>query len=658
MLLLSTLINLKAQTGPWVSAYYAGWSQGQANDGLLPAQNIDYGALTHVIHFSLVPGSNGTLDYSSNSITQANSSALVQAAHAAGKKALICVGGWATDGGFLGATGAATLPTFVSNLVGFMTSRGYDGVDIDWEPLNPGDAAQYTALITALRTALDAVSPRPLLTAATAWQPSILAQVQSKFDQINIMTYDLSGAWGGWVTWHNSAIYDGGYTFPSTGGPVPSANGMVDGFTSAGIAKGKIGIGIDFYAYVWSGGSGTPAGGATEPRQSWSSAPSVQSNLPYSSMMQTYYQPQYVHWDAGAQAAYLGIDNAGSANDKFISYDDETTCQKKVQYTRDKGIGGVIIWELGGGYLPSSFPNRDRLLQARRRNPDSPAGPPVGLSGQRHNGRCDCFHTHLEQFHRRHIVPGAGLGKFRFLHDSGRSERTLHNLGCGHRPPDLHGLLLARECHQFGRHKRMVRKLRLYDRERAPSSPSARRTGPGFSRNRRHRSRHQSHARVERLFRRFVVQAAGLRKLRLFDHGRRSDRTLHNLGCGHRPPDLHGLLLARECYEFIGDKRLVGCIRFHDTRRSSSNVIGSLGGTGQVARALDQCFVVCDRRLFERRTALWRRRVRQSNPEQLGGLERAQRKLGIPGQLRSRRVQESRFRTLYFDERRLDRSSA
>ena len=388
MLVLFMGISLNAQTGPWVSAYYAGWNQGQANDGALPAQNIDYGALTHVIHFSLVPNSNGTLDYSSNSITQANSSALVQAAHAAGKKALICVGGWATDGGFLGATGSATLPTFVSNLVAFMTSRGYDGVDIDWEPLNPGDGVQYTALITALRTALDAVSPRPLLTAATAWQPSILALVQSMFDQINIMTYDLSGAWGGWVTWHNSAIYDGGYTFPSTGGPVPSANGMVDGFTAAGIAAGKIGIGIDFYAYVWSGGSGTPAGGATEPRQSWSGAPSVQSNLPYSSMMQTYYQPQYVHWDTSAQAAYLDIDNAGSADDKFISYDDETTCQSKIQYTRDKHIGGVIIWELGGGYLPSSFPNRDRLLQAVKQalGSGTPSVPPAPLLASPANG--------------------------------------------------------------------------------------------------------------------------------------------------------------------------------------------------------------------------------------------------------------------------------
>src|SRR6202008_4147011 len=168
---------------------------------------------------------------------------------------------------FRSATSSANRATFVSNLVNFMTSRGYDGIDVDWETLQSSDAAQYTAFITALRTALNAVNPRPLLTAATAWQPAILVQVQSQFDQINIMTYDLSGAWPGWVTWHNAAIYDGGYKFPSTGNPVPSSNGMVDNFTGAGISSAKLGIGIDFYGYVWSGGSGTPTGGSTDPRQ-------------------------------------------------------------------------------------------------------------------------------------------------------------------------------------------------------------------------------------------------------------------------------------------------------------------------------------------------------------------------------------------------------
>ncbi|HEV8538637.1 MAG TPA: glycosyl hydrolase family 18 protein [Bacteroidota bacterium] len=369
---------LHAQSGQWVSAYYAGWSQGWSNNGILPAQNIDYSAVTHIIHFSLVPQSNGTLDYSSNSITPENSAALVQAAHAAGRKVLICVGGWATDGGFAGATSTATnRATFVTNLITFITARGYDGVDIDWEPLSSSNGAQYTAFITTLRTALDAITPRPLLTCAIAWQPSILAQVQSKFDQINIMSYDLAGAWPGWVTWHNSGIYDGGFKFPSSGGLVPSADGMVNDFIASGISASKLGIGIDFYGYVWSGGSGTSTGGATEPRQTWSTAPSVQSNVPYYTIMQNYYQSQYVRWDAAAQAAYLSIDNTGSSSDKFISFDDETTCQKKVQYAKNKGIGGTIIWELGGGYLPGSFSNRDRLLQAVKQASGGTASAPA-----------------------------------------------------------------------------------------------------------------------------------------------------------------------------------------------------------------------------------------------------------------------------------------
>ncbi|HEV8538635.1 MAG TPA: glycosyl hydrolase family 18 protein [Bacteroidota bacterium] len=382
--------SLPAQSGQWVSAYYAGWSQGWNNNGVLPAEEIDYSAVTNIIHFSLVPNSDGTLDYSSNSITQTNSSALLQAAHAAGKKVSICVGGWATDGGFAGATSVANRASFVANLVSFITSRGYDGIDIDWEPLSSSDGTQYTAFITALRTALNLINPRPLLTAATAWQPSILAQVQSKFDQINIMTYDLAGAWPGWVTWHNSALYDGGYTFPSSGGRVPSSDGMVDEFIASGISAAKLGIGIDFYGYVWNGGSGTPKGGVTEPRQSWSSEPSVRSNVPYSAIMQDYYQSQYARWDAAAQASYLSIDNAGSADDKFISYDDETTCQKKVQYAKTKGIGGTIIWELGGGYLPGSFPNRDRLLKAVKQafggNTSPPAAPTLAAPANNASG--------------------------------------------------------------------------------------------------------------------------------------------------------------------------------------------------------------------------------------------------------------------------------
>jgi chitinase len=97
----------------------------------MPASNIDFTALTHIIHFSVVPNANGTLNSGANGITSANSTDLVTRAHAAGLKVLICVGGAGSESAFTNTS----LPALINNLTNFMATRGYDGVDIDWEPL-------------------------------------------------------------------------------------------------------------------------------------------------------------------------------------------------------------------------------------------------------------------------------------------------------------------------------------------------------------------------------------------------------------------------------------------------------------------------------------------------------------------------------------------
>ncbi len=260
--------GLNAQRAIWATAYYTGWMQGY----LVPA-NVDFNACTQINHFALVPNADGTLNDAANSVTAAAASAITTAAHAAGKKVLITVGGWDTESLFLSATTYLNRAKFVHNLVALLRSRNYDGIDIDWEGLYAPDDSLYTAFIRQLRDSLDTVNPRPLLTAATAWSPGIIAKVADKIDQINIMTYDMSGPWGGWITWHNAPIYNGGHKFPSTGGYVPSTDGWVGDFVAAGIPIAKLGIGIDFYGYIWSGGDGMPDGGATGPAQSWTTAP-------------------------------------------------------------------------------------------------------------------------------------------------------------------------------------------------------------------------------------------------------------------------------------------------------------------------------------------------------------------------------------------------
>ena len=173
----------------------------------------------------------------------------------------------------------------------------------------------------------------------------MFAALQNEFDQISIMTYDLSGPWDGWVTWFNSPIYDGGYRFPSSGGLVPSVDGAVTNFLKNGVAPAKLGIGIAFYGYLWTGGSGTSSNCITGPRQSWTNAPTATA-IRYSDIMAGYYQTNLYHWDTSAQSAFIGITNTIPTNNIFISYDDQRTCQAKVSYARNHGLGGVMIWEL------------------------------------------------------------------------------------------------------------------------------------------------------------------------------------------------------------------------------------------------------------------------------------------------------------------------
>jgi len=100
------LCSLAASAGSWVTGYYPGYRQQYE----MPASAIDFTAVTHIIHFSVVPNSDGSLDSSTNDITVANSTDLVTRAHTAGVKVLICVGGASSESAFQGATSATNLP--------------------------------------------------------------------------------------------------------------------------------------------------------------------------------------------------------------------------------------------------------------------------------------------------------------------------------------------------------------------------------------------------------------------------------------------------------------------------------------------------------------------------------------------------------------------
>lgn len=342
---LAVVAAANVSAAPWVAGYYAGWEQSH-----LPFSSVDLTAMDAVIDFAVVPSAVGTLDNGTANEINVNMASRVAAVHAAGKKILFTVGGAGAYAGFQGSMSSTYQATFVANIAAFMIANGYDGVDIDMEPMAAVDVAPYVAFAKALRAKLTAVKPGSLLTAAVTWEPSAFAQLTGVFDHIDLMTYSMTG--GTWYneTWHDSPVYSA----PAIGGgSLASVDSMVKQFTGAGVPAAGMGIGITFDPYIWTGGSGV-----TKPQQTWTSAPTV-SETYYYTIAQKYGLVEGTTasaagstygWDASAQAAYLGVTGSPASNDAFISYDDVSAINAKIAYAAANGIGSVIIWDLAGGW--------------------------------------------------------------------------------------------------------------------------------------------------------------------------------------------------------------------------------------------------------------------------------------------------------------------
>ena len=152
----------------WVGAYVPGWNQPHLD----PRNDHLFDAITHFLHFAVFvrPG-DGSLDLQANELTPSKMRALVAAAHEAGKQALLVVGGEGAAPGLRIASSPERLPNTVKSILSLMDRYGYDGIDVDWEPLAPQDADLYSSFIESLRKSLDQTAlhhrgPRLALTTA------------------------------------------------------------------------------------------------------------------------------------------------------------------------------------------------------------------------------------------------------------------------------------------------------------------------------------------------------------------------------------------------------------------------------------------------------------------------------------------------------------
>ncbi|MCX5202614.1 glycosyl hydrolase family 18 protein [Streptomyces sp. NBC_00237] len=362
-------------------------------------------------------------------------------------KTLVSVGGWAETGGYFGddgkrvnsggfysmATNAdgsvnqAGIDTFAASTVDFIKKYGFNGVDIDYEyPTTMKDAGNpldwslsnarraglvkgYAVLMKTLREKLDragaADGKHYLLTVAAPSSGYLLRgmetfQVQKYLDYVNIMSYDLHGAWNEHVG-PNAALFDNGkdgelaaanvYGSAQYGGIGYLNTDWAYHYFRGSMPSGRINVGLPYYTRghknvqggtdgLWGKAAATtcPAGsgltkcgdGAVGIDNLWhdkddngKESPAGSNPMWHAKNLEKGIVGDYVgkygfptgtkltgtyvrKYDASLVAPWLW----NAEKKVFLSTEDDQSIGAKADYVVDRGIGGTMIWELAGDY--------------------------------------------------------------------------------------------------------------------------------------------------------------------------------------------------------------------------------------------------------------------------------------------------------------------
>jgi chitinase len=339
--------------------YFANWAQyGPTASTQFFPNDIDPFVCTHIVYaFAKLTGNKLAPyewnDLSSDGVVGGYEKATNLKNTNPNLKILVAVGGWSlgVDPFHHVVNTAASRNEFVTSTIQYLRAHKLDGLDIDWEyPANRGSPAddkhKFSLLVEELRQAFNAEasgSNRLLLSAAVAAGKGEIdsayevATVAQNLDWINLMTYDIHGDWDT-VTGHNSPLY------PAAGETGESAQLSVQWaanyWAQKGAPKNKIVIGMPLYGRSFTLTSSATGLGA--PAKAGNSGPYVRSAgyLAYYEICEMISKGASLHNLNDQHVPYLVSGN------QWVGYDNENSLREKVQFVKDNGFGGTMVWAL------------------------------------------------------------------------------------------------------------------------------------------------------------------------------------------------------------------------------------------------------------------------------------------------------------------------
>ena len=125
------LMMATANAQQMVFGSYAAYSFRQ-----MSPEQIDWSGVNCVIHFATPPKPDGTLNFNAFQMQPARIEQMVLVAHENQACVLLTVGGANTRWAFVQALAPELRAGFIANIVAAVEGYGYDGVTIDWEPID------------------------------------------------------------------------------------------------------------------------------------------------------------------------------------------------------------------------------------------------------------------------------------------------------------------------------------------------------------------------------------------------------------------------------------------------------------------------------------------------------------------------------------------
>lgn len=291
---------------------------------------------------------------------------------------LLSVGGWTCSGYFSQmALTKESRDSFIQSCLAVLTEYPFlDGLDLDWEypgvarkgsgsdegcPVLGDDFNNYTLLLKELRAALDGRfgAGKKKLTVCAGASEQILgkqdyASVHPYVDAVNLMTYDMTGSYSA-VTGHHSPLY----------GPV-SADQAVRYLRNLGVPASKIAIGTPLYCHGWKNVdlSGSIVGASASGKNKGGTM--VWKDIAGFESAAVEGQPGWhAGYDEPAQAAYLWNDDPSSSYYRnFLTYESSRSLDAKLSYIRERGLGGIIVWQSGGDDGAAGWPMLTQMARA------------------------------------------------------------------------------------------------------------------------------------------------------------------------------------------------------------------------------------------------------------------------------------------------------